>query len=187
MKNYCVRLFLKPQAKPFISPPRHAPVYLQGQVDEAIRAMLDNDVIEHHSGPADWVANLAVVFKEDGKLRITVDLRGLNKELRDTRVPIPIPEAIRAKLAGCAIFSKLDFTQFFHQLTLHEDSRGLTVFQSGGRLYRYKRLSMGLKPASGELAAACFKAFGDIENVHTIHDDVIVAAPTQDAHDRALR
>lgn len=186
MKDYKVKLYLKPNAKPFIAPVRHSPIYLQGEVDKAVKSMFNDDVIEKHIGPADWVSNLAVVFKDNGSLRVTVDLRGVNAELRDTHVPIPTPESIRARLVGCTIFSKLDFTQSFHQLTLDEESRNLTVFRSGGQLYRYKRMSMGLKPASGELAAACFRAFGDIKNVHTIHDDVIVAAPTREAHYQAL-
>lgn len=45
---------------------------------------------------------------------------------------------------------------------------------------------MGLKPASGELSAACTKMFGDLPFVHIIHDDVIVAAPTRKEHDGAL-
>ncbi|XP_059091067.1 uncharacterized protein K02A2.6-like [Tigriopus californicus] len=152
----------------------------------AIADMLANGVIEHHHGPTDWISNLAVAFKEGGSIRITIDLRGLNSELRDPRVPIPTPETIKAKLVGCRYFSKLDFTQSFHQLQLHPDSRHLTVFRSGGKLYRYKRVSMGLKPASGELALACQNTFGHLENVHTIHDDVIVAAPTKQQHDRAM-
>lgn len=184
--DYQVKLHLKPGAKPHVSPPRPQPFYLQGQIDAAIAEMLANGVIEFHHGPTDWVSNLAVAFKEGGTIRITVDLRGLNSELQDTRVPIPTPESIKAKLAGCRFFSKLDFTQSFHQLQLHPSSRNLTVFRSGGKLYRYRRVSMGLKPASGELAQACRNTFGHLEHVHTIHDDVIIAAPTKKQHDIAV-
>lgn len=45
---------------------------------------------------------------------------------------------------------------------------------------------MGLKPASGEVAAACVKTFGDLPFVHTIHDDVVVAAPNKTQHYQAL-
>lgn len=186
LKDYQVRLYLKPGAKPYVAPPRSSALYFEAQINQAIVDMLANGVIEPHHGPADWVANLAVAFKEDGTLRITVDLRGLNAEIRDTRVPIPTPETIKAKLAGCKIFSKLDFTQSFHQLQLHPESRNLTVFRSGGKLYRYTRVSMGLKPTSGELAAACQHIFGHLENVYTIHDDVIIAAKTKQQHDQAM-
>lgn len=45
---------------------------------------------------------------------------------------------------------------------------------------------MGLKPASGELSAACTEMFGDLSGVHIIHDHVIVAASTREEHDAAL-
>ncbi|XP_059085640.1 uncharacterized protein LOC131882502 [Tigriopus californicus] len=186
LKDHHVRLYLKPEAKPFVAPPKVHAFFLQPQVDQTIKEMLANGVIEPHWGPADWVANLAIAFKDDGALRVTVDLRGLNREIRDTRVPIPTPDSIKAKLAGCRVFSKLDFTQSFHQLQLHPESRALTVFRSVGRLYRYTRVSMGLKPASGAPAAACQKTFGHLDHVHTIHDDVIIAAPSKQQHDKAI-
>ena len=45
---------------------------------------------------------------------------------------------------------------------------------------------MGSKPASGELAKAVVPLFGDIPEAHVIHDDVVVAAPSQEQHDKAL-
>jgi hypothetical protein len=95
LRGYVVQLYLKPNAKPHISPPRAQPYYLQPKIEEAIEQMLNEDVIEYHEGPAEWISNLAIVFKEKGAIRITVDLRGLNAELRDTHIPIPNPDTIR--------------------------------------------------------------------------------------------
>ncbi|XP_059095591.1 uncharacterized protein K02A2.6-like [Tigriopus californicus] len=148
LRKHIVQLFLKHNAKPFISPPRPHPYYLQPQINEAIAQMLQDDVIEDHDGPAEWISNLAIVLKDRGAIRISVDLRGLNAELRDTQIPILTPDTIKLKLANCKVFSKLDFKQAFHQLELANESRPLTVFRCGARLYRYKRLSMGLKPES---------------------------------------
>lgn len=149
LRGHVVHLYLKEKAKPFISPPRPHPYYLQPLIDDAISKMLQDGVIERHSGPAEWISNLAIVFKEGGNIRVTMDLRGLNSELRDTHLPIPNPDSIKAKLAGCKVFSKLDFKQAFHQLELAEESRPLTVFRCRPQLYRYKRLCMGLKPGRG--------------------------------------
>lgn len=91
LKGHVVHLFLKEKAKPFISPPRSHSYYLQRQIDDAITRMLQDEVIEHHKGPAVWISNLAIVFKNRGKIRVTMDLRGLNSELQDTHIPIPNP------------------------------------------------------------------------------------------------
>ncbi len=47
---------------------------------------------------------------------------------------------------------------------------------------------MGLKPSQGELNAALLPIFAHIHipNTHLIHDDLIVAAPTDEDHDRSV-
>jgi hypothetical protein len=62
----------------------------------------------------------------------------------------------------------------------------LTVFHANDKLYRYKRLTMGLKPSQGELNAALFPVLAHIPNAHLIHDDLIVAARTVEDHGRSV-
>ena len=81
-----VHFHLKPDAKPVIQPPRHIPYHLQGAFDKLICDMEDDGFIEQHSGPVTWLTNPALVPKPDGCIRITVDLRGLNKALLNPTV-----------------------------------------------------------------------------------------------------
>ena len=53
-------------------------------------------VIEEHSGPAPWISNIVLAPKEDGSLRVTVDMRQVNKAIKSTNVPIPNVEDIKA-------------------------------------------------------------------------------------------
>ena len=92
--------------------------------------------------------------KPNGDISVTVDMRAPNRAILDTGLPIPKPEDIRKELKGCKVFSKLDFQTAFHQLELDEASRILTVFPHNGKLKRHTRLTMGAKPASGELNKA---------------------------------
>ena len=66
----------------------------------------------------------------------------------------------------------------FWQIELDESSRYLTVFHTNDKLYRYKRLTMGIKPAQGELNVALNPLFMLIENAHLIHDGLILAQKT---------
>ena len=50
----------------------------------------------------------------------------------------------------------------------------LTTFYVNTKLYRYKRLTMGIKPAQGELNTALRALFAHIPYVHLIHDDYIL-------------
>ena len=90
-------------------------------------------------------------------------------------------------MAGNKIFSKLDLKSAFHQLELEPESRLLTVFHAGDRLMRYTRLTMGTKPASGELNKALLPLFSHIPGAYVIHDDLIVAGADNNSHDQALR
>ena len=153
--------------------------------------MIDNDIIEQHpiNEAAPWVSNSVIQPKPDGSgsVRVTLDARNVNKALISSNHPIPKYEDIKAKLAGAKVFSKLDFKSAFWQLELDEDSRYLTVFNANGKLYRYKRLVMGLTPSQGELNAALIPLFSHINGVHLIHDDLIIATETDEEHAAALK
>ena len=135
--------------------------------------MLESDVIEEHPNgePAPWVSNIVIAPKDDDEIRITLDAKNVNKAIMSSNFPIPRQEDIKAKLTGSKVFSKLDLKSAFWQLEMAPESRYLTVFHANGKLYRYKRLVMGLKPAQGELNAALKPLFAHIPQVHVIHDD----------------
>ena len=107
---------------------------------------------------------------------MTPDARNLKKAIQFTNLPISRNEDIKAKLAGNEIFSKMDFRSAFWQIERHPDSRYLTVFHANDKLYRYKRLTMGMKPAQRELNIALKPVFAHISQAHFIHDDLIVTA-----------
>ena len=60
----------------------------------------------------------------------------------------------KSKLEGATVFLKLDLKFAFWQLEIGPESTHLTSFHANGKLYRYERLVMDLKPAQGELNAA---------------------------------
>ena len=125
-----------------------------GALDEEIAKMERADIIEEHVGPAPWISNIVLAPKNDGSLRVTVDMRQVNKAIKNTHVPIPSVEEIKAQLSGSNLFSKLDLRAAFHQLKLDDESRYATVFHANGRLMHYKGLTMGNLVASGELNKA---------------------------------
>ena len=91
-----------------------------------------------------------------------MDACNVNKEIQTTHLPIPKQEEIKAKISGANFFSKMDFKIAFWQLELHSESRYLTVFHANNKLYRYKRLTMGIKSAQGELNTTLKPVFAHI-------------------------
>ena len=185
LKNYQVKFDIDESVRPAAHPPRPVPFHLKSQLRKELDKMLHDGIIEEHHGPAPWVSNVVLSPKEDG-LRVTVDMRKPNEAIRDVNIPIPRVEEIRSQLAGFTHFSKLDLKSAFHQLELAPESRILTVFNDGDRLLRYTRLTMGTKPASGELNKALRPLFREHEFAHVIHDDLVIATNGEDEHYAAL-
>ena len=157
-------------------PPWRIPYHLKDRLNEKIGEILSSDVIEEHPNgeSAPWVSNNVIAPKDDGDIRVTLDANNLNKAVQASNFPIPRQEDIKAKLAGAQFFSKLDLRSAFSfwQLEIASESRHYTVFHANGKLYRYKRLVMGIKSAQGELNAALQPLFSHRPQVHIIHDDL---------------
>ena len=186
--NYSVKFHIDKSVRPVVTPARPTPYHLIERVERTLQEMIANDVIEEHppTEAAPWVSAPVIVPKPDGSLRVTLDARNINKALISSNRPIPRQEDIKANLSDSEIFSKLDFTSAFWQLELHPESRSLTVFNINNKLYRYKRLTMGVKPAQGELNAALSPIFQHIQDAHLIHDDVIVGSKDIKSHLKTL-
>ena len=189
LKNHQVKLHADTSVKPKVTPERVTPYHLQERVDTLVESMIASDIIEEipPNEPVPWISESTIAPKPDGDIRLTLDARNVNKALYSSNLPIPRQEDIRAKLSGKRFFSKLDFKHAFWQLELHPDSRYLTVFRCNGKLYRYKRLTMGLKPSQGELNAALLPLFAHIPDVFLIHDDLVIATETLSQHKVAVR
>ena len=188
LKNFQVKLHVDENVKPILAPPLPIPYHLQERTNIIIQDMISQDVIEEHptDKPAPWISNCVFAPKPDGSLRMTLDARNVNKAIQSSNLPIPKQEDIKASLANSKIFSKMDLKSAFWQLELHPSSRYVTVFRANNKLYQYKRLTMGLKPAQGELNTALLPLFDGIKYAHLIHDDLIIAANDVKSHNHAL-
>ena len=184
LRHYQVKLHIDESVKPVAVPPRSVPYHLQERFQNAIDEMVRQDVIEEHpvNEPAPWVSCAVIASKPDGGMRVTMDAKNVNKAIHSMNHPIPRQEDIKAKLAGAKVFSKVDFNKAFWQLELHPDSRHVAVFHANNKLYRYKRLIMGLKPAQGELNIALKPIFAHLKDAHLIHDDLVLATNTYEEH-----
>jgi hypothetical protein len=75
--------------------------------------------------PTDWCAGMVVVPKENGKVRICVDLTKLNESVRRERHPLLAVDQVLVQLSGATTFSKMDANSDFWQVPLSPESANL--------------------------------------------------------------
>ncbi|XP_052895580.1 uncharacterized protein K02A2.6-like [Anopheles moucheti] len=142
---------------------------------------------------SEWAAPIVAVRKAqkdadgDPIVRICADYStGLNAALEMNSYPIPTPEDIFAKIAGCQRFSVIDLSDAYLQMEVDQDSQKLLTINTHKGLFRYKRLPPGVKTAPRVFQKVIDSMLGDLEGAEAFLDDVLVFGRTQLEHDRNL-
>ena len=95
-------------AKPAQHAPRRSQVALRVKIKESLKELHSAGLIEQFSKPAPWITSMLAVPNNNGKMRICLDLKNLNKAIMRENYPIPTIEDIETRLYGGKVFSVLD-------------------------------------------------------------------------------
>ena len=182
-------LHVDESVKPVAQPHRRVPFHVRKQVEEKLKQLENDDIIERVEGPTPLVSPIVVVPKPNkpNEIRICLDMRSSNKAIIRERHIIPTIDDVVSDLNGCKVFSKIDLNQGYHQIPLHPDSRALNTFSAHVGLFQYKRLNFGLSCAAEIFQKKVGDAIRGIPCVKNISDDIYVGGADQDTHDRHLR
>ena len=182
-----VKIQLKENAIPYhVSTARRVALPLMEKVQAELNRMEKLGVIEKVTEPTDWCSPMAVAMKKNGKVRICVDLRQLNRAVKRERYTFPTIQDIASKLEGATIFSSLDAASGYHQLPLAKDSAKLTTFMTPFARYMFMRLPFGISSASEIFQRRMSDMLAGIPGVAVYQDDILVAGSTMQEHDSRL-
>ena len=181
------KIQLQDEAIGVIDAPRRVPLALKDRLKQELDRMQEGSVIEKVVEPTDWVNSLVVVEKPNGKLRVCLDPRNLNKAVKRPHYNMPTLEDAVAKMAGAKFFSKLDAQSGYWQIRLDEKSSYLTTFNTPFGRYRFKRLPFGIISAQDLFQQKMDEIFENMQGVTPLIDDVIIHGRTQEEHDQNLR
>jgi hypothetical protein len=167
---------------------RYAP-RVQTALEEEIARQLRLGVIEECDDPP--AQEVVMVRKDDAAsgFRFTLDARGVNAGMvTEPCNPPPIPEVLRG-LAGCSYLARLDLASAYWQFPVREESRPLSAFRVGHRVYRYCVVWMGGAGASHfvqkGLHGLLQKYIGN--GIWVYIDDIVLAAETAEEFVALLR
>ena len=85
-----------------------------------------------------------LVPKKNGKLRLVIDYRQLNKQTIKSCWPIPSIEEIFDTLEGSEYFTTIDMSWGFYQLPIEEESQDFTAFSTPFGSFKWLPMPMGL-------------------------------------------
>ena len=172
---------------PVVHPPRKIPIVLKDRVKSELDRMEEIGVIVKQHEPTKWVNSMVTVQKPNGKLRICIDPRDLNKATLREHYPLRTVEEVISQMPNAKIFSKLDATSGFWQLRLDEPSSKLCTFIIPYGRHRVVRLPFGIKSAPEVFQKIISQMVSDIEGAEAIIDDILVWGSDHKEHDQCLK
>jgi len=95
----------------------------------------------------EWLANVVLVKKANGKWRMCVDFTDLNKACPKDSYPLPSIDALVDSASGCKMLSFLDAFSGYNKIKMHLRDESKTTFMTETCSYCYKVMPFGLKNA----------------------------------------
>nr|CAN64615.1 hypothetical protein VITISV_036196 [Vitis vinifera] len=177
------RLNVFPAARPVRQKIRRFHPDRQEVIRNEIDKLLEARFIREVSYP-DWLANVVVVPKKEGKWRVCVDYTNLNSACPKDSFPLPRIDQIVDSTSGQGMLSFLDAFSGYHQIPMSPDDEEKTAFITPHDLYCYKVMPFGLKNAGATYQRLMTKIFKPLIG-HTVEvyiDDIVVKSKTREQH-----
>ena len=102
--------------------------YQPEELNKYLHKMLAEGNIVHSKSPAG--APILFVPKPDGRLRLCVDYRLLNKQTILNKYPLPLMTESRERVAGATVFNKLGLKDGYHLIRIKKGDEWQTAFRT---------------------------------------------------------
>jgi len=182
------KLPIHPDCPPVQQKQRKFKTEVSDKIKEEITKQLKTGVIRVVQYTT-WLANVVPVPKKDGKTRVCVDYRDLNRASPKDNFPLPNIHILVDNCAKHEIQSFVDCYAGYHQVLMDEEDAEKTAFTTPWGTYCYRVMPFGLKNAGATYMRAMTAIFHDVmhQEIEVYVDDVIVKSRTQDNHIQDLR
>jgi hypothetical protein len=110
-------IYIEKDSRSIRQPQRRLNPHLRDIVKEELQKLLDADFI-YPISDSRWVSPLVIVPKKNGKWRICVDYKELNKATQKYHFPLPFIDQVLDTLAGKKFFSFLDGFSGYNQIQI---------------------------------------------------------------------
>ena len=177
------RLNTSPSFKPVKQKRRSFAPERQKAINEEVGKLLQVGAIREVEYP-EWLANVVLVKKANGKWRLCIDFTDINKACPKDSFPLPRIDLIVDATAGHELLSFMDTFSGYNQISMDPDDQEKTSFVTKQGTYCYRVMRFGLKNAGAtylRLVNRMFqKQIGTTMEVYI--DDMLVKSTTAELH-----
>ena len=175
-----MKIQLSDLSKPIKVPPRRLSPALEQVLLQSVNEMLRDGIISKGSGS--YSSPVLLVRKKDNTYRCCVDYRSLNNITVANVFPLPNNLAILDRLKGNCFFAVLDLRSGFYNMEIEENDKDYTGFSTPFGLFRFNKVSMGLRNAPAAFQSAMAEGLGSLlySACDLYIDDVVVFGKTRD-------
>ena len=133
---------------------------------------------------SNWVANIVPVPKKDGKVRMCVDYRDLNRAIPKDNFPLPQIDTLINNIVTNMFFSFMDGFSGCNQIKMAEEDKAKTALTTHWGTYAYDIMPFELKNVGATYQWAMVTLFHDMmhKEIEVYVDDMIAKSRTPSDH-----
>ncbi|KAK5776078.1 hypothetical protein PVK06_044037 [Gossypium arboreum] len=153
------------------------------KIKEEVSKQFDAGFLQASKYP-EWVANIVPVPKKDGKVRMCVDYRDLNRASPKDNFPLPHIDMLVDNTVKHSLFSFMDGFSGYNQIKMASEDMEKTTFVTMWGIFCYKVMPFGLKNAGATYQRAMVTLFHDMmhKEIEVYVDDMIAKSRGEEEH-----
>ena len=176
---------------PEATPPSRPPYRLSPKESEELQAQIDDLLSQGHIRPSQSPYGAPVLFvpKKDGRWRMCVDYRALNKQTVKDRYPLPRIDDLIDRLGRARYFTTLDLASGYHQIAMKNADIHKTAFRTQRGQFEFLVMPFGVTNAPATFQRLMNTIFKDELDafVSVYLDDILVFSETEEEHLQHVR
>jgi hypothetical protein len=170
---------MKENANPIFVKSRKVPYALKVEVEKELDKLEKHGVIIK-TERSNWASPIVVIPKADKSVRICGDYKvTINPEVEDEQYPLPTTQDLYAEMQGSKVFTKLDLTHAYAQLSVDKESQEYLTISTHKGLYSYTKLPYGVKSAPKIFQAKMDQILQGVEKCVCKQDDILIGGDNE--------
>ena len=173
---------VQPGSEPTYRTPYRLRPAEQDELEEQVRDLLAQGFIRPSQSP--YGAPVLFVPKKDGRWRMCIDYRALNRQTIKDRYPLPRIDTLMDRLGKAKIFTKLDLASGYHQIAMEDDSIYKTAFTTSLGQWEFMVMPFGLCNAPATFQRLMNKVFAaEVNDFILVYlDDILIFSNSIEEH-----